>query len=169
MFARAMATEMATVTATIMMPTNAKNSATTTTMRTTCPGWALSVVTVAAMLVVGGGSTTATVEETATEVAEEAGDGPGGWRLCSVFYFSPIFFLTVDAAATKGRGNITVFSREASSGRMSTSLFSLMCCCWCRRRHWCPFSCCHRCRFRCCRCFCHRHCRRHPIFLPNPL
>jgi hypothetical protein len=75
----------------------------------------LAVVAVAAMLVVGGGSVTAMVEEAATEAAEEADDGPGGWRLCSVFYFSPIFFLTVTAAATEGRGHFAVSSREAHS------------------------------------------------------
>jgi hypothetical protein len=62
----------------------------------------LAVVAVTAMLVVGGGSATAMVEEAATEAAEVVGDGPGGWRLCSVFYFSPIFFLTITAAATEG-------------------------------------------------------------------
>jgi hypothetical protein len=62
----------------------------------------LAVVAVAVMSVMGGGSATATVQEAATEAAEEADDGPGGWRLCSVFYFSPIFFLTVTAAATEG-------------------------------------------------------------------
>ena len=78
----------------------------------------LAVVALAAMSAVGGGSKTAMVGEAATEVAEEAGDGPGGWRLCSVFYFSPIFFLTVTAAATKGRGDVAVSSREAHSGRV---------------------------------------------------
>jgi hypothetical protein len=58
------------------------------------------VVAVTAMLVVGGGSARAMVEEAATEAAEEASDGPSGWRLCSVFYFSPFFFPTV--AATEG-------------------------------------------------------------------
>jgi hypothetical protein len=43
-------------------------------------------------LVVEGGSAAATEEEAAMEAAEEAGDGLGGWRLCSVFYFSPNFF-----------------------------------------------------------------------------
>ncbi len=76
------------------------------------------VVAVAAMSVVGGGGATAMVEEAATEAAEEAGDGPGGWRLCSVFYFSPIVFLTIAAAATEGRGNVAVSSREAHSGRV---------------------------------------------------
>jgi hypothetical protein len=79
---------------------------------------AVALVVVVAMLVVGGGSTTATVEEAATEAAEEAGDGPGRWRLCSVFYFSPIFFLTVTAAATEGRGDAAVSSREAHSGHV---------------------------------------------------
>jgi hypothetical protein len=57
----------------------------------------------------------ATVQEAAMEAAEEAGDGPGGWGLCSVFYFSPIFF---SAAATKGWGNVAVSSCEAHSGRV---------------------------------------------------
>ncbi len=83
----------------------------------------LAVVAVAAMSVVTGGSATATVEEAATESAEEVGDGPGGWRLCSVFYFSPIFFLTVTAAATEGRGNVAVSSREAHSGRVVFVVF----------------------------------------------
>jgi hypothetical protein len=52
----------------------------------------LAVVAVAAMLVVGGVSATETVVEVATAAAEEADDGRGGWRLCSVIYFSPIFF-----------------------------------------------------------------------------
>ncbi len=82
------------------------------------PGMCLAVVAVAAMSVVGGESATATVEEAAREAAEEAGDGPGGWWLCSVFYFSPIFFLTITAAATEGRGNVAVSSREAHSGRV---------------------------------------------------
>ncbi len=76
----------------------------------------LAVVAVVAMSVVGGGSITATVEEAATEAAEEAGHGPGGWRLCSVFYFSPIFFLNV--TATEGQGDVAVSSREAYSGRV---------------------------------------------------
>jgi hypothetical protein len=70
------------------------------------------------MSVVGGGSAMATVEEAATKAAEEAGDGPGGWRLCSEFYFSPIFFLTVTAAPTEGRGDVAVSSLEAHSGRV---------------------------------------------------
>ncbi len=82
------------------------------------PRMCLAVVAVAAMLVVGGGSATATVEEAATEAAEEASVGPGGWRLCSVFYFSPIFFLTVTATATKGQGDVVVSSCEAHSGRV---------------------------------------------------
>jgi hypothetical protein len=57
-----------------------------------------------------------TVEEAATEAAEEAGNGPGGWQLCSVFYFSPIFFLTVTATTTEGQGNVAGSSREARSG-----------------------------------------------------
>jgi hypothetical protein len=86
------------------------------------PGMCLAVVAVAAMSVVGGGSATARVEEAATEAAEEAGDGPGGWRLCSVFYFSPIFFLTIIAAATEGRGDVAVSSREAHPGMLSSML-----------------------------------------------
>ncbi len=78
----------------------------------------LAVVAVATMSVVGGESVTAMVEEAAMEAAEEAGDGPGGWRLCCVFYFSPIFFLTVTAAATEGRGDVAVSSRQAHSGRV---------------------------------------------------
>jgi hypothetical protein len=83
----------------------------------------LAVVAVAAMSVVGGGSATATVEEATTEAAEEAGDGPGGWRLCNVFYFSPIFFLTLTAAATEGRGDVVVSIREAHSGRVVLVVF----------------------------------------------
>jgi hypothetical protein len=79
------------------------------------PGMCLVVVAVAGMLVVGGGSAMAMVEEAAMEAAEKAGNGPGGWRLCSVFHFSPILFLTV--AATEGQGDVAVSSREAHSRR----------------------------------------------------
>jgi hypothetical protein len=78
----------------------------------------LVVVAVAAMSVVGGGSATATVEEAATAAPEEADDGPGGWRLCSVFYLSPVSFLTVTTTATEGRGEGAVSSREAHPGRV---------------------------------------------------
>ncbi len=55
------------------------------------PRMRLAVVAVAVMLVVVvGGSAMATVEEAATAAAEEAGDWQGGWRLCSVYYFSQV-------------------------------------------------------------------------------
>jgi hypothetical protein len=74
-------------------------------------------------LVVGGGSTMAMEEEAATEAAEEVGNGPGGWPLCSIVYFSPIFFLTVTTAATEGQGGVVVSSREAHSGRVVLIVF----------------------------------------------
>ncbi len=61
----------------------------------------LAVVAVAVMTVVGGVSTMVMVEEVATAAAEVADDGRGRWRLCSVIYFSPFFFLNVIAAATE--------------------------------------------------------------------
>ncbi len=50
----------------------------------------VAVVAVAAMSVMGGGSVMATVEEAAMAAAEEADDWRGGWRLCSVFYFTQV-------------------------------------------------------------------------------
>jgi hypothetical protein len=55
------------------------------------------------------------VEEVATAAAEEANNRPGGWRLCSVFYFTPIF-VTVTTTATEGGGNGAVSSRKINLG-----------------------------------------------------
>jgi hypothetical protein len=52
----------------------------------------LMVVAVAEMSVVGGVSATAIEEEATMALAEEGDNRQGGWRLCHVIYFSPIFF-----------------------------------------------------------------------------
>ena len=86
----------------------------------------LTVVAVAAMSVVGGGSATATKDEAATEAAEEAGNGPGGWRLCSVFYFSPIFFSPSPPLPPKAEATLWSLAMRHIPG-VSSLLFLLMC------------------------------------------
>ncbi len=54
----------------------------------------------------------------ATAAAEEADDGPGGWRLCSVIYLSTIFFLPVTTTNTESQGGGTVSSHKAHPGRV---------------------------------------------------
>jgi hypothetical protein len=85
----------------------------------------LAVVAVAAMSVVRGGSATARVQEAATEVAEEADDGPGGWRLCSVFYCSAIFFSPSPLPSPKAEATLRSLAVRHIPG-VPSSLLSLM-------------------------------------------
>ncbi len=91
------------------------------------PGMCLAVVAVAAMLVVGGGSATAMVEEAAMEAAEEAGNGPGRWQLCSLFKFKPIFFSPSLPPPPKAKGTLLSLAMRHILG-VASLLLSSMCC-----------------------------------------
>ncbi len=129
----------------------------------------LAVVAVAAMLMVGVVSAMAKVEEAAMVAAEKADKGQGGWRLCTVVHFSPIFFLTVTATTTDTKATVQSLTTRHILGVLSL-LLPLMHCCWCWRWCWCwrCYHCCHHSCFCRSRCFRHHHCCCHRHFFCCP-
>ncbi len=136
------------------------------------PMMCLAAVAVAAKLVVEEVSTLALVQEAATMTAEEVDIWQGGWRLCSVNYFSPIFFAFSSHEAHSG----SVVLVAVADGLSSALASDYHCChcrfhhrhCFCHHHHCCHYFFC--CPFwlivvcalycRCCCCHC-RHCLHH--------